>query len=500
MESLRSKTVQGIAILGAGKSLARLISFTNTLILARILSPEDYGLMAMAMVVSGFVGFFNEVGLGSAIIQRKETTTAQLSGVFYIAIFMSMVLYGLTYLAAPAVAIFYDNDQVTPILQVIALAFMLGAIKTVPDALLVKEMKFKVIAGIEFFAILLVCVVTLAFALSGYKTWSLVYGFLIGELFKTLTILWLSRWHPTLNGSIKEALSLMKFGLTVTYSRLTWYLYTNASTLILGRIAGGAQTGIYSMAGTIASLPISHITSLIIQVASPLFSKLQDDIKSLNNALLKLSAGISLISFPVLMGMVLTADELVPILLGEQWLAAVIPLKLLCVRGFFKSIDPLLTQAFISIGKANVTAKYTTLCAVVIPLSLLAGVYLNGINGAAMGIVLVSPFLLSILLSLAKKHYQLPIKEYLSQLITPLLGSFSMAVVLLSLEYFLLPIFSVSILISLVIKVVLGVLTYTIWIVYIQKDGIVLLNTVLSDLGVSAGKLNRWPFNRVGAE
>lgn len=500
MSSLRSKTVQGIAILGAGKSLARLISFTNTLILARILSPEDYGLMAMAMVVSGFVGFFNEVGLGSAIIQRKETTTAQLSGAFYIAIFMSMVLYGLTYLAAPGIALFYDNDQVAPILQVIALAFMLGAIKTVPDALLVKEMKFKVIAGIEFFAILLVCVVTLIFALAGYKTWSLVYGFLIGELFKTLTILWLSRWRPTLNGSIKEALSLMKFGLTVTYSRLTWYLYSNASTLILGRIAGGAQTGIYSMAGTIATLPTSHITSLIIQVASPLFSKLQDDIKSLNNALLKLSAGVSLISFPVLMGMVLTADELVPILLGEQWLAAVIPLKLLCVRGFFKSIDPLLTQAFISIGKANITAQYTTLCAVVIPLSLLAGVYLNGINGAAMGIVLVSPFLLSVLLSLAKKHYQLSIKEYLSQLITPLLGSFAMAVVLLSLEYLLLPIFSVSILITLVIKVVLGVLTYIVWIVYIQKDGIVLLNTVLRDLGVSAGKLNRWPFNRVGAE
>ncbi|TPH13297.1 lipopolysaccharide biosynthesis protein [Litorilituus lipolyticus] len=500
MSSLRSKTIKGIAVLGAGKSLGKLVSFANTLILARILAPEDYGLMAMAMVVAGFVGFFNEIGLGSAIIQRKEVSSAQLSGAFYIALITCSILYFITYISAPYAAAFYENEQIELLLQVLAISFFFGAIKTVPDALLVKEMKFKVIAGIEFFSIILVCVVTLSLALAGFKTWSLVYGFLAGELFKTISILWLSQWRPSRTGSIRQAASLMKFGLTVTYSRLTWYLYTNASTLILGRVAGGAQTGIYSMAATIATLPTSHITSLIIQVASPLFSKLQEDMQGLNNALLKLSAGISLVSFPVLTGMMLTANELVPILLGEQWLTAIIPLQLMCIRGFFKSIDPLLTQAFISIGKANITAKYTSFCAVVIPLSLLLGALHSGINGAAFGVAIVSPLLLSVLLFLAKKHFQLSIKSYFAKLLSPLLASLFMAFILLSFEWFMLPILGVNIVLLLMIKVALGVASYSFWIIYVQKDGITLLQTVLSDLGVSQQKLNRWPFSRVEVE
>lgn len=499
MASLRNKAIKGIAILGVGKGAGRLISFANTLILARILSPEDYGLMSMAMVVSGFVGFFNEVGIGSAIIQRKETTSAQLTGAFYIALITSGILYIATYFSAFLAAGFYNNAQVEPILQVIALAFILGAIKTVPDALLVKEMKFKYISGIEFFSILLVCIVTLILALSGFKTWSLVYGFLVGEFFKTIAILWLSKWRPTKGGSVKEALALMKFGLTVTYSRLTWYLYTNASTLILGRISGGAQTGIYAMAATIATLPTSHITSLIIQVASPLFSKLQEDLTSLNQALMKLSAGISLISFPILVGMMLTADELIPILLGEKWLTASIPLKLLCIRGLFKSIDPLLTQAFISIGKANITARYTTFCAILIPSSILFGAYSNGINGAALGLAVISPILLIVLLLLAKKHYELPIRQYLSQFVTPITGCIVMAVVLILTEHYLFVDLQLHVAILLAIKSFLGGVIYILWIIYVQKEGIILLRTVLKDLGLSESKLDRWPFNRVRA-
>ncbi|WP_448565141.1 lipopolysaccharide biosynthesis protein [Thalassotalea ganghwensis] len=496
MSDLKNKTIKGIVFLGAGKSVGRIISFVNTLVLARILSPEDYGLMAMAMVVSGFVGFFNEIGLGSAIIQRKDITSAQLSGAFFIAVFISVILYVLTFLGAPLAAEFYQENQVESLLQIIAIAFVFGAMKTVPDALLVKEMKFKYVSIIEFLSILLVCGVTLGFALFEFKTWSLVYGFLAGELFKLFATYWLASWRPSLNASIKEALELMKFGLTVTYSRLTWYLYSNASTLILGKVAGSAQTGVYGMASTIATMPTANITSLIIQVASPLFSKLQEDLRALNNALFKLSAGIALITFPVLVGMILTADELIPILLGDQWLAAIIPLKLLCVRGMFKSIDPLLTQAFISIGKANITARYTSICAVIIPLAIFLGAMTAGINGAAFALAIISPVLLTLLLFMAKKHFQLLIMNYLKLFTTPVLGCVAMAVVLVSLENLVLPHFELNIALVLLIKVLLGVLTYMVWIVYLKGDGIELLKTVLTELGVSATKLERWPFNR----
>ncbi len=497
MSSLKQQTVKGIAVLGAGKGAAKLISFVNTLILARILSPDDYGLMAMALVVTGFVGFFNEIGLGSAIIQKKEISTRQLSGAFYIALITCSLLYALTYFTAPFVASFYGNSQVEFILQTLAIAFFLGAIKTVPDALLIKEMKFKYISIVEFFSVILVCSVTLVFALYGFKVWSLVYGFLIGQAFSAIAILWLSKWRPTLSGSMREALGLVAFGLTVTYSRLTWYLYTNASTLILGKVVGSAQTGVWGMAATIASLPTVNITNLIIQVASPLFSKLQNDFNALNNALLKLSAGISLISFPVIIGIILTADELVPILLGEQWLAAIIPMKLICIRELFKAVDPLLTQAFISIGQANVTAKYTSVCAVFIPLGLFVGAYYDGINGAALSLALVYPLLSIFLLTLAKKHFQLPVNRYLKLFITPLTGCAFMAISLIAFDLIILPIVTLNIITVFLIKVVIGASSYTLWVIYISTDSIRLLKSVLLDCGVSNTKLAGWPFNKI---
>lgn len=497
MSDLRSQTVKGIAILGAGKGLGKFISFANTLILARILSPDDYGLMAMAMVVAGFVGFFNEIGLGSAIIQQKKVTKEQLSGAFYIALFTCSLLYILTYLFAPHVADFYGNPDVEVILQLIGLSFFFGAIKTVPDALLIKEMKFTYLSAVEFLAVLIVCSVTLVLAYMDFKALSLVYGFLVGELFKAITILIISKWRPSLNGSIKEAIGLMRFGLTVTYSRLTWYLYSNASTLILGRVVGSTQTGIWGMAVTIASLPTSNITNLIIQVASPLFSKLQNDYIALNNALLKLTAGISLITFPVLVGIILTADELIPVLLGEQWLAAVIPMQLLCIRELFKSIDPLLTQAFISIGKANITAKYTSVCALFIPLAIFIGAYYYGVNGAAISLVLVYPLLTIYLLFLAKKHYQLPVKKYLLQLITPLSSCVAMAGAIVLFDLTIVPLLSIPVIAVLLLKVLIGVVSYGTWVIYINTDSIRLLKSVLLDIGISNDKLARWPFNKI---
>ncbi|KGJ94702.1 lipopolysaccharide biosynthesis protein [Colwellia psychrerythraea] len=498
MSDLKKQTLRGIAFLGLGKSAGRIISFVNTLILARLLSPEDYGLMAMAMVVAGFVGFFNDIGLGSAIIQRKVVTKAQLSGVFYIAIVISIVLYICVFFSASMAAEFYGNPSIEALLQVITLGFLLGAIKSVPDALLVKEMRFKIISGVEFISIILQCIVTLILAYLGYKTWSLVYGLLAAQLFKTVSLMWLSGWLPDRKGNVVQAFDLMKFGVSVTYSRVTWYIYTNAQTLILGKITGEKSTGVYSMAQTIAELPTAHITNLIVQVASPLFAKLQDNYTALNNALLKLSAGISLITFPVLVGIMLTANELVPILLGSQWDAVIVPLQLLCIMGVFKSIDPLLTQALISIGRADITARYTTVCAIIIPSAVIVGANLSGIIGASIALAVTYPFLVLYLLWLAKRHFELPIVKYLALFITPFSGCLTMALMLFGVEHYILPFFQLdSVLLTLIFKVIVGMLTYFLWIVYIRTDGVILLKGVLTDLGISEKKLNRWPFNLV---
>ena len=495
MSQLKKQTVKGVAVLGAGKGAGRLISFVNTIILARILSPEDYGLMAMAMVVAGFIGFFNEIGLGSAIIQRKDITENQLNGAFSIAVFASLILYGVTCLLAPYVGDFYNNPQIADMLEVLAISFVIGAFSTVSNALISKNMQFKALAGIELISIVTQAVLTLCFAFLGYKAWSLVYGFIISQFIRSLFVYIFAGWKPTRFGVFKEAITLIKFGLTVTYSRLTWYAYTKAATLIIGKTSGEKELGIYTMAATLADLPTSHITSLIRQVASPVFAKLQDDLTQLNNMLCGFTAGLSLITFPLLTGIIITAPELIPILLGEQWLAVIFPMQVLALVGLFRSLSPLLTQALTSVGKVGITAKYTTICSIIVPTAVLIGVIWQGINGVAITLSITYSVLTLFLLLLCRKHIDLSLRQYFSTLATPLSGSLAMVCGVFIVNKLLTS--HLNLVLLLIIEVTVGVIIYCLWLIYIRKDGLKQLKAVLQDMGIGQEKLARWPFNRV---
>ena len=495
MTSLQGKAAKGVAALGVGKGIGRLISFVNTIILARILSPDDYGLMAMAMVVCGFITFFNEIGLGSAIIQRDEVTEAQLNGAFTIAFCTSIVLYVATYISSPLIGQFYNNNDIAGMLRWLAASFVFGGLATVSSALISKKMQFKALAGVEFITIVLQALSTLAFALLGYKAWSLVFGYVISQLCRMILVMFVARWLPTKLGEISAALKLIKFGLTVTYSRITWYLYTNAATFIIGKVSGEKQLGLFSMAATLASLPTAHITSLVGQVTSSAFAKLQNNLVELNKLLNGFTAGLALLNFPILAGMAVTASELIPTLLGSQWFAVIFPLQIMCATGFIRTVSPLLTQALTFAGKANVTAQYTSLCAVVIPVTVLIGVFWRGIDGVAILLFFAYFLLTAILLLLCKKHIKMNILNYLNELIRPLFASVFMVINVFVIKFLLMV--HVNTISLLIIEIGVGILTYAFWLIYVQKKALHQVQKMLKNLGVSDHKLSSWPFNRL---
>lgn len=483
--------------LGAGKGAGKVISFAGTLILARLLTPDDYGLMALVMVVVGIIGFFNEVGLGSAIKQRPQITPSQLNGCFALSLLISACLYAALYALAPAIAGFYGTDTLTPVLRFIALTFIIGAVVTVPDALMARDMQFKLFAGIDFVMILLQTAITLALAWYGYGVWALAWGFVLSQLFKTISIFYYSRWRPSRLGELSAALELMRFGMTVTYSRVTWYFYNTAQTLIIGKTLNTQAVGIYSMADTLASLPTMHITSLLIRVASPLFSKMQHDLARLNNTLLRLTSGIALINYPVMVGMALTASELVPVVLGPQWLEVTLPLQILCMVGLVKSVDPLLTQALTSSGQVNVTARYTSLCAVTIPTSIYIGSVMGGLVGAAIAMAVAYP-LSSIYLFMAVRRYLgLSLLQYLKAVRLPLEACLWMAAIVLGSSHLLALLGMDNAPLLLGLKAVLGALAYLVFLIYVRPAGLRDCHEVLCELGISAHKLKRWPFSRL---
>lgn len=500
MDDLKNKTLRSIMYLGVGKGAGKVISFTSTLILARLLTPEDYGLMSLVMVVVGIIGFFNEIGLGSAIKQRPEITPSQLNGCFTLSLLISTGLYALLFAFAPSIAAFYENEALSPVLRFIALTFIIGALVTVPDALMAREMKFKLYAGIDFAMVIFQTTVTLMLAWLGYGVWALAWGFVLSQVFKATCIFYCSEWQPSKFGEMSAALELMRFGVSVTYSRVTWYLYNSSQTLIIGKLLNPQAVGIYSMANTLASLPSMHITSLLINVASPLFSKMQHDLVRLNKTLLRLTSGIALINYPVMVGIAVTASELVPVVLGPQWLEVTLPLQILCLVGLVKSVDPLLTQALISSGRVNITARYTSLCAVTIPVSIFVGTFMGGLVGASIAMAVAYPLSSIYLFVAVRRHLGLSLMHYLQAVRVPLEGCMWMAAVVLGTSYLLTTLGLDNATVLLGLKILIGVCAYGFFLIYLRPAGLRDCHEVLQELGVSARKLQRWPFSRVVAK
>jgi O-antigen/teichoic acid export membrane protein len=498
MDDLKKKTLQGLLYLGMGKGAGKLLSFATTLVLARLLGPQDYGLMAMVMVVVGLLQFFNEIGLGSAIRQRPHVTPEQLDGSFTLSLLISTGLFAGLYAASPWIARYYQHPELMSVLRLVGVSFIIGALATVSDALMARAMKFRPLAAVEFSMIILQSAITLLLASLGYGVWALAWGFIAGQGFKAACTVYLAAWIPSRLGAIRAASELMRFGLTVTYSRLTWFLYSNAQTLIIGKTLNPQAVGVYSMAESLAALPTGQVTSMVISVASPLFAKLQHDLTRLNNALLRMTTGLALINYPIMIGMACTASELVPVVLGPQWLEAQVPLQVLCILGLLKTIDPLLTQALTSTGQVHITARYTSLCAITIPLSVYAGSLLGGLTGVAIGIAVAYPLSATYLFLSVRRHLQLPLTAYLQAVRLPLEACAWMAAWVLGIAWVLNTVGLIGDDAPLLgIKILTGVLSYGVFLVYVRREGLRDAHEVLQELGVPEAKLQRWPFTKL---
>jgi O-antigen/teichoic acid export membrane protein len=492
---LRSKTVRAIGHLGLGGALGKIVSLGTTLIMARLLSPADYGLMAIAMVVIGFVGFFNEVGIGSAIVQKPKLSTTEVNGCFAIALMASATLSLLTFLLSGVMARFFGNPRLEPMIAVLSVAFILGAFGTVPLAFLRKELHFKAIAGITILAIIIQSVVCLILAWRGFGVWSLVWGFVVSSAVQSFGAFWLSPWRPGGQYGIREAAGLVMYGLKVTSSRVFWYLYTNADKVIIGKVLGERALGIYDMAFSLATLPSSQITTLATNVASPLFSKLQNDLPKLNSFILHFTRGIAYVTYPALIGMLVCSPELVAVMLGDKWSDLLIPFGALCLMGLIKSVDPLLSQVLIATGNAGKLSAYTLMCGIAMTLAVLVGAHFGGLRGVSLVWLLVYPVLSIKLLHDVCKVTGMKMSSYYRSLLPVLAATIAMAVVVLAVRTSMLS-QGMPVLATLVAEIVSGGIAYVLWIVYLDRRGMSEIRQVLIDLGISEQRLDRWPLNR----
>ncbi len=495
-ESMRRQAARAIGLIGLGSGVGKLLSVLTTILMARLLTPSDYGLMALASVVIGLVGFFNEVGLGAAIVQKPAPSDAELKSCFVLSLGLSSLLAGVTAVLAWPAAVFYGAPELQKIITVLGCTFVLGGLNTVPVALLRKSLRFRPLVQIGVVSALVNSAVALTCAFAGLGVWSLVAGGVAGQLNTTIQLMRTSNWRPRGQLELRAGLELMRYGLSVTYSRVLWYVYSNADKAIIGKLLGQHAVGVYDMAASLATLPTSQITGIVTNVSSPVFARLQHAHAELVATLLGLSRGVAYLTFPMLGGLCITAPDLVVVVLGEQWLGAVLPMQALCLLGLIRTVDPLLSQVLISTGNARILIRYTGLCALVMPLAVLLGGWLDGMRGIAIAWLLAYPLLSLRLLGQVAAVIGLPLHDYYRNLAPVLAAVAMMAVVVEGARYATADWGAGS---RLALSIAVGGVSYLGWMIFVHRQGLADVRRFLLDLGVAERRLNRWPLNRVGA-
>ena len=405
----------------SAKAVTQLASWAVSLVLARLLLPADFGLVAMAWTFIGFLEQVNQLGIGAAIIQRDDLTDDDHCTLFWIGLGAGLLFFLLAVALAGSLAMFFGNERLTAIIRLLGLTIILSALNTVPFNLLTRSLAFGRRSRAEVLSVISGGLTSLALATHGYGVMSLVFGTLTQQTVLTATIWYLAGWKPAFRCKLGRIATAFRFGLSVMMARIIWYWYSSADAIIVGKLLGERFLGIYSMGMQLSTLPVQKITAIVNQVAFPVFSQLQHDLPKLRSYFLQITRYVALITFPTMVALVCVADPLVRFLLTDKWLPVVSILRMLCVIGMVKSVDAIIPNLLMARGKGDILVKYNLACLLVLPTAFGLGAYWGGLTGVATAWLLAYPLLLSYLLTIGLRELDLSLADYLKNMVPAVL-------------------------------------------------------------------------------
>lgn len=387
MSNLGTQVGHGIAWNLANMVVSRGASVVFTLFLARFLTPDAFGLMAMIAICYALADVLMVSGFGQAIIRQKQLEDIDLSTAFVTNLAFSVLIYSVLYLSAPWVAYFYEQAELTVLIRVIGLVLFINAFKVVQLALLNRAMDFKSLMRINSAATIVAGTIAVFMAYAGLGVWSLVAQFMIAAAVST-ALLWLSgNWRPSLAFS-KQAFSRMfGFGSKLTLESTLNVLYENSYVLVIGRVFSAEATGLYYFAKRIRDLIVDQLNSAVQQATYPAMAQLQDDPDGLRRMYRIVLQLLFYIMAPALLLITILADPLFKIAFDTRWTAAVPYLQLLCIAGMLLPIHTVNFNMLKVLGRTDLVL-YTGITKKAIHLALLAASIPFGLIGIVAGQIL----------------------------------------------------------------------------------------------------------------
>lgn len=434
-QNLKEKTVSGAIWSAIQKFGSTTLAFISTIVLARLLTPEDYGYIGMLAIFMAVASTFIDGGFGSALIQKQRPTREDYSTIFYWNFGLSIVLYTILFFCAPAIARFYELPLLSSVLRVQGIVLIVNAIRIVQTNQLRKQLKFKKIASVELAVSVLSLAVTIYLAWKGFGVWALVAQQLVVSVLTT-TIYWVTgHWTPLLAFSKQSFKELFNFGSFVLLSNLVSTISNNIQGLLIGKFYTAATMGYYSKARSTETLSSTFISSVIDQVSYPVLAEAQHDKPQMIRMLKKFIGVLAYITFPLMLLLMLLAKPIFLLLYSERWLPSVPYFQLLCFGGIAICLQGINYYAVAAIGRSKDMFLWTMIKRGVGLALVLVGLWLYGLYGLLVGSVLTSWFIYFANAWLVNKYVGYTLRQQFKDLLPIILVSAVSGLIAFSMDY-----------------------------------------------------------------
>ena len=443
-----------------------LIQFISGIILARLLTPYDYGCIGMLMIFMLLAESFIDGGFGSALIQKKQPTQTDYSTIFFWNMGLSAVLYALLYLSAPAIARFYGIPLLCDVLRVQGLVLFVYAFNIVQRNQLQKKMNFKVLSIVTILTSITALTVTIIMAHQGFGVWALVAQNMLTAAIPAIVFWFYVRWRPQLTFSWQSFRELFSFGFYMFLTHILNQFGQQIQGLLIGRFYNAATMGYYSKANATERLASTSISKVMSQVTYPLYAEMQEDKGALGDMIKKITLTLSYVTFPLMFILLLCAKPLFILLYSERWADSVPYFQVLCIAGLAYSLQSVNYQSVAAIGKSRTMFVWTFVKRAMGIVFVVIGLLLDGMRGLLVGMVLNTWFSYFVNIWLVSRHIGYSWQRQILDIMPVLLASTSVAAVAYAVGTFCsLPLYADG-----VLKLAVFVALYAAWSVQFRPE------------------------------
>jgi O-antigen/teichoic acid export membrane protein len=461
---VHSKIKSGLKWSLLNQVISQVIFLCFGIYLARLLGPAAYGLVGMVTVFSGFAVIFVDFGFTSAVIYFQELSQKSLSSIFWFNLVLGTLIYVLFYISSPLISQFYHEPQLIALTRVVTLSVVINSLSALQNALLSKNIDFKMKTITSWISIILSYGIAFTLAFFDFGVWSLVIQTLSISILNTIFIWYLAKWRPDIHFSFADIKPLLKYGSGIAGTSIFGYLTRNLDNLIIGKFLGNASLGIYTRSYSLMMLPITNISTVFSKVLFPAFATMQNDLNRFATYYNKVIKHIAFLTFPMMFGLSSVSREFVLIFLGNKWVDAIVIIKILSILGAFQSILSLNGTIYNSTGNSVKALKVTMILNLFLVPSWIIGLYLGNLNGLVWAYFLVGTLGALPIWAYALKQINLKMFDVVNKLKVIFFASLFLficneCISLLKLE----------LVVSFIVKIFTGILSYSVVIFLFDK-------------------------------